>query len=89
MRLDLFLKASRLCLRRTIAQKLCEAGLVKVNDRVAKPAHVVGPGDEITLARGPRLTKVRVKMIPEIRQTSRKDAHHLFEVLADQIVEPD
>jgi ribosomal 50S subunit-recycling heat shock protein len=37
MRLDLFLKASRICPRRTIAQKLCDAGLVLLNGAPAKP----------------------------------------------------
>jgi ribosomal 50S subunit-recycling heat shock protein len=89
MRLDLFLKATRLCPRRTVAQKLCEASLVKVNGKVAKAAHAVSPGDEITLTRGNHVTRVRVNSLPGTRQTSRNEAHSLFEVLEQQIVEPE
>lgn len=85
MRLDLFLKASRLCPRRTIAQKLCEAGLVLVGERTAKPAHAIKPGDEITIHRHDRVTKIRVREVPEGRQTSRKQARALYEELHDNV----
>ena len=48
MRLDLFLKASRLSGRRTLAQKLCDADRVSINGNVAKSSHVVKVGDEIS-----------------------------------------
>ena len=83
MRLDLFLKASRLCQRRTVAQKLCEAGLVFINSKPAKSAHTVKPGDEVTIRRRDRITRVRVLSVPEARQTSRKDATGLVELLSD------
>jgi len=81
MRLDLFLKSSRLCLRRTLAQKLCEAGLVLINGKVAKPATAVKAGDELSLRRGERITKVRVLALPSARQTSRSDATSLYEII--------
>lgn len=84
MRLDLFLKASRLCQRRTVAQKLCEAGLVLINAKPAKSAHTVKPGDEITIRRRDRIAKVRVLSLPAVRQTSRKDAIALFELLSEE-----
>jgi ribosomal 50S subunit-recycling heat shock protein len=87
MRLDLFLRASRLCPRRTIAQKLCEAGLVLVGDRKAKPAQAINPGDEITISRRNRITRIRVKDVPASKQTSRKEAGSLFEVLHDEVLE--
>jgi ribosome-associated heat shock protein Hsp15 len=89
MRLDLFLKASRLCPRRAIAQKLCDAGVVMVGDKVVKPAHAVKPGDLITISRRDRVTTVRVITVPEGRQTSRKEASSLFEVLRDEVLEND
>ena len=64
MRLDLFLKASRLCPRRPIAQKLCDAGLVSINGKPAKSAHSVKPGDEITMRIRSRLLTVRVNDLP-------------------------
>lgn len=84
MRLDLFLKASRLCQRRAVAQKLCEAGLVSINSNPAKSAHTVKPGDEITIRRRDRVYKVRVLSLPAARQTSRKEAGELFELLSEQ-----
>lgn len=83
MRLDLFLKSSRLCQRRTLAQKLCEAGLVSINGKVAKPATTVKVGDELSLRRGERVTNVRVLALPSGRQTSRSDASSLYENLGD------
>jgi ribosomal 50S subunit-recycling heat shock protein len=84
MRLDLFLKASRLCLRRTIAQQLCEAGQVRVNGVPAKSSRAVQTHDEITVLRRNRLLTVRVLSVPTTRQISRSDASGLYEILSDQ-----
>ncbi len=84
MRLDLFLKASRLCQRRTVAQRLCDAGLISVNSKPAKSAHIVKPGDEITIRRRDRIARVRVLSMPAARQPSRKDASALFEILSEE-----
>jgi len=67
-------------LRRTLAQKLCDAGQVLVNGKVAKPAASVKAGDELSLRRGKRITKVRVLALPSARQTSRSDATLLYEI---------
>ena len=75
MRLDLFLKASRLSARRTLAQKICDAGRVSLNGNVAKSSHVVKAGDEIVIRRHNKLTTVRVLSVPTARQTSRKEAN--------------
>jgi len=87
MRLDLFLKASRLCPRRSVAQKLCEAGLVTVGTKAAKPAHAINVGDEITISRRDRKTTVRVKTIPQTRQTSRAESSMLYDVVREQQLE--
>ena len=83
MRLDLFLKSSRLCLRRVIAQKMCDAGLVLVNGKVAKPSTTVKAGDELSLRRRERITTVRVLSLPAARQTSRSEATSLYEVIGE------
>lgn len=67
-------------MRRTLAQKLCDAGQVLVNGKVAKPAASVKAGDELSLRRGKRITKVRVLALPSARQTSRSDATLLYEI---------
>jgi ribosomal 50S subunit-recycling heat shock protein len=87
MRLDLFLKASRLCGRRTLAQKLCDAGRVSLNGNSAKSAYAVKPGDEIVIRRHNKLTTVRVLSVPTTRQTSRKEAGALYELLSEEPVD--
>ena len=52
MRLDLFLKDSRIIKRRTIAKEFCERGLVKVNSKVAKPSFDIKGGENITIRFG-------------------------------------
>ena len=87
MRLDLFLKASRICPRRTLAQKLCDAGHVSVNGVPAKPAHSIKPGDEITLRRRDKVSRLKVLSVPEQRQTSKHDARDLYELLEEAVSE--
>ena len=87
MRLDLFLKASRLCSRRTIAQKICEAGRVSINGSSAKSSHTVKAGDEILITRHDKLITVRVLAVPTARQTSRRDAGALYEVVSEEMLE--
>ncbi len=89
MRLDLFLKASRLCPRRTIAQKICDAGRVSINGNSAKSSHVVRIGDRISLQTRDKILDIRVLSVPNERQTSRKDAKGLYEVLSEKYLEED
>ena len=84
MRLDQFLRASRLVLRRTVAQELCEAGVVFVNGTPARSSRMVGLGDEITLQRRERLLTVRILNVPTLRQTSKHEAATLYEVVRDE-----
>jgi ribosomal 50S subunit-recycling heat shock protein len=89
MRLDLFLKASRLVLRRAVAQALCDAGMVSVNGQPAKSSRALRVGDEISLRRRNRLLTLRVLALPATRQTSRSAASSLYEILSDTIVSED
>ncbi|HKR02286.1 MAG TPA: RNA-binding S4 domain-containing protein [Pyrinomonadaceae bacterium] len=86
MRLDLFLKASRLSPRRSVAQALCDAGAVTVNGVTAKSARAVHVHDEITLRRRNHLLTVRVLAVPATRQTSRSEAPGLYETLSDVVI---
>ncbi len=79
MRLDKFLKVSRLIKRRTVANEACDAGRVKVNDKVAKASTVVKAGDIIEIAFGNKTVSVRVL---DLKETTKKDeAKDLFEYL--------
>ena len=84
MRLDLFLKASRLSGRRTLAQKLCDAARVSINGNAAKSSHAVKVNDEICIRRHNTLTTVRVLSDPTARQTSRTEANCLYEVVSEE-----
>ncbi len=83
MRLDLFLRASRLVLRRTVAQELCEAGAVLVGGVPARSSRTVREGDQITVRRRERALTVRVLSLPQTKQVSRADASSLYEVVSD------
>ncbi|HEX5707158.1 MAG TPA: S4 domain-containing protein [Pyrinomonadaceae bacterium] len=83
MRLDLYLRASRLVLRRSVAQELCEAGAVLVNGATARASRALRVGDELTLRRRGRATTVRVLSLPETKQVARSAAPALYEVIAE------
>lgn len=87
MRLDLFLKTSRLILRRSLAQQFCDAGLVKINGLTAKSARDVKPDDEIEIKRNNRLIKVKVLEVPAKKQMSRQSAANLYEIISEEILE--
>jgi ribosomal 50S subunit-recycling heat shock protein len=70
MRLDKYLKVSRLIKRRTVANEACDAGLVSVNGRTARASLEIKPGDVIELTLGQRKTKVEVVSVAE---NARKD----------------
>jgi ribosomal 50S subunit-recycling heat shock protein len=85
MRLDLFLKASRLCPRRSVAQKLCDAGLISLNGMRAKSAHPVKPGDEITVRKRDKTSTLRVLSLPQRSQPSRNEASELYQILNERV----
>jgi len=88
LRLDLFLKLSRVCPRRTIAQQLCDAGFVLLNDQPAKSAHPIKLNDIITIRRRDQQLKVRVLKVPETRNVSRRDSSQLIELIGEKRLEP-
>ena len=80
MRLDKYLKNSRIIKRRTVAKDACEQGRVEVNGKTAKPGLELKKGDEICITFGSNILKVRVVSMPE---TVRKDdAESLYEVIS-------
>jgi ribosomal 50S subunit-recycling heat shock protein len=80
MRLDKFLKVSRLIKRRTVANEACDAGRVMVNGKPAKASTNVKVGDEIEILFGQKSVKVRVT---DIQDTTKKEqAKDLFEYIS-------
>ena len=65
MRLDKFLKNSRLIKRRTVAKEACDMGRIVVNGRVQKASYDVKPGDTVEIRFGQRLLKVEVLSVNE------------------------
>ena len=76
MRLDKFLKVSRLIKRRTVANEACDAGRVLVNGKTAKACVKVKPGDVIEIQFGTRTVKVEVLDLQET--TKKEEAKDLF-----------
>ena len=70
MRLDKFLKVSRLIKRRTVANEACDAGRVTINDKPAKASAEVKVGDIIEIGFGSKAVKVEVL---DVQETVRKD----------------
>ena len=79
MRLDKYLKVSRLIKRRTVANDACDAGRVMVNDKVVKASYDVKLGDVIEISFGNTSVKVKVTMIAD--STKKEDAKEMFEYL--------
>ena len=81
MRLDKFLKVSRIIKRRTVANEACSGGRVMLNDRVAKPGAEVKVGDRITIRFGEHIGQYEVTAVME---TVRKDqAADMYRVLSE------
>ena len=80
MRLDKFLKVSRLIKRTTVANSICESARVFVNDNPAKPAKVIKEGDIITIEFKDSIKRVRVLRVPS-GNVSINEASGLYEIL--------
>ena len=89
MRLDLFLKASRLVLRRSVARDLCDAGRIEVNGHNAKASKEIKAGDEIAIRRGNKRTLVRVLGIPASKQVSKAEAGSFIHIIEDETIKDD
>ena len=79
MRLDKYLKVSRLIKRRTVADEACDNGRVSVNGKVAKSAYDVKIGDVIEIRFGEKLLKVKAVEIKE--HVMKSDADTMYEVM--------
>ncbi len=79
MRLDKYLKVSRLIKRRTVANDACDAGRVSVNGKVARASYDVKTGDEIEIAFGNKTVRVKVTKILET--TKKESAEEMYEYI--------
>ena len=82
MRLDKFLKVSRIIKRRTIAKEVADNGRVTVNTRIAKSSTILTVGDVITIHFGNKIVTIRVLEILE--STKKEDSGSMFEILEEK-----
>jgi len=82
MRLDLFLKVSRLVKQRSVAKWVCDAGRAEILGRKAKAGTEVRPGDEITLNLRDKALTVRVLEVPA-GNVSKERARTLYEIVEE------
>ena len=87
MRLDKYLKVSRLIKRRTVANEACDAGYVSVNGRTARASLDVAPGDIIEIAFGMRGLRVRAVRTDGV--ATKESAGEMYETLEERILSPD
>ena len=80
MRIDKYLKVSRLIIRRTIANELCNNGKVLINKKVAKPSTEVKENDEITLILGNK--KITTKVLKLLPYAKKKDADDMYQIIS-------
>ncbi|MGZ4134456.1 MAG: RNA-binding S4 domain-containing protein [Tumebacillaceae bacterium] len=81
MRLDKFLKVSRLIKRRTLAKEVCDQGRIQINGRPAKASTKVAAGDTLTVTFGTKIVEARVELLIE---SAKKDlASQMYTILSE------
>ncbi|MFE3576159.1 RNA-binding S4 domain-containing protein [Lysinibacillus sp. NPDC059133] len=85
MRLDKFLKVSRLIKRRTLAKEVADQGRITINGKIAKASSAVKAGDELAIRFGQKIVTARIE---ELRDTVKKeDAAKMFTILKEERLE--
>lgn len=84
MRLDKYLKISRVIKRRTIAKDIVDIGLVKVNNKQAKPSTVIKENDIIELSLGER--KLTIKVLSLLPYTKKDNASSMYEIIDEEVI---
>lgn len=79
MRLDKYLKVSRLIKRRTVANEACDAGKVIVNDKIARASYDVKVGDIIEITMGAKSVKIKVTQVKEV--VRKEEADTMYEAV--------
>lgn len=85
MRLDKFLKLSRLIKRRTLAKEVADQGRITINDKVAKAASRIKVGDVLAIRFGQKIVTVRIELLKEIVRKDESAA--MYEILKEERLE--
>ena len=82
MRLDKYLKVSRIIKRRTVAKEACEGGRVSINDKIAKPSTEVKEGDIIEIRYASKSLKARIVNVAQ--HVTKENAQAMYEIISGQ-----
>ena len=82
MRLDKYLKVSRLIKRRTLAKEVSDSGRILVNDRIAKSSTKIKEDDIIEITFGTKI--VSIKVLKLLDSTKKEDAQTMYEIIAEK-----
>lgn len=85
MRLDKFLKISRLIKRRSVAKEVADKGRIQVNGKLAKSSTDVKVGDDVKIRFGNKVLEVKVTELHE--STKKEDAAQMYEIISEERVE--
>ena len=85
MRLDKYLKVSRLIKRRTVANEACDAGRVSVNGKVARASYEVKEGDCVDITFGQKIISLRVRSVNEY--ATKDNASDMYEITGEKSIE--
>lgn len=83
MRLDKYLKLTRLVKRRGVAKVLINEGSIRVNEKMVKPAYEVKPSDQINLKLGRRILTIKINVVKEVY--GKENATSLYTIIKDEL----
>lgn len=82
MRIDKFLKVSRVIKRRTVAQEACDGGRIEINGKIAKPSKDVNVGDVVAVTFGNRTMKFEVLSVDE--HQTKQSAEGMYRLISEE-----
>lgn len=85
MRLDKFLKVSRIIKRRTVAKEVCDKGRVQINGQTAKAGSVVKVGDELTINFAMKKVTFKINRLEE--SVKKEDAQSMYSVINEEVLD--
>lgn len=84
MRIDKYLKLTRLIKRRTVAKELLDRGLFKINNKIAKPSSEVEVGDYILLVLGRRI--IEIEVLRTCDYCKKEESNNLYKIIREEII---
>ncbi|SHF08388.1 Ribosomal 50S subunit-recycling heat shock protein, contains S4 domain [Seinonella peptonophila] len=82
MRIDKFLKVSRLIKRRTVAKEFCDQGRVSVNDRIVGAGHQLSVGDQVAIRFGQKVLTIEVQQLLE--KIRKEEAEQMYRLVKEE-----